>query len=131
MPISNRNTPKPAPDMEQLRNRYRANAEREAKATAKLTEQRKVQFHATYERAVDKGELKPLNQKRSAEMDSLWQSLGGLRENIGGDSGPYKVLTDYNGELFVRTQSRKPGSRPTWESAGPLLDANAAKGWVK
>ncbi len=131
MPISNRNTPKPAPDMEQLRNRYRANAEREAKATAKLTEQRKVQFHATYERAVDKGELKPLNQKRSAEMDSLWQSSGGLRENIGGDSGPFKVLTDYNGELFVRTQSRKAGSRPTWESAGPLLDANAAKGWVK
>lgn len=45
-------------------------------------------------------------------MDSLWQSTGGLRENIGGDSGPYKVLTDYNGERFVRTQSRKAGYDP-------------------
>lgn len=85
----------------------RANAEREAKAKEKTIEQLKVSFHATYSRAV---------AKRSAQMDSLWQSSRGLRENIGGDSGPYKVLTDSSysveeGRLTTDVGVRRPVAR--------------------
>ena len=43
---------------------------------------------------------------------------------------PTRVLMDYNDELFVRSNSKKVGARPTWESAGPLLEATTSKGWV-
>ena len=129
MPISNNARPGVSPE---LVARYAKQAEKNARATANATEQLTARYNATYERATSSGQLKPLDAKRTAQMDSLWQSLGGLSVNISEKraGAPTRVLTSYDNELFVRTQPTKSGARPTWESAGPLLDATAAKGWV-
>jgi hypothetical protein len=111
-----------------MKARYEKLAEKNAKASEKAQNQLKGQYHATYEQAVSKGQLKPLDSKRAAEMDSAWQRDGGLRENITGDKGPTRVLFAVGDELFVRSQ--KGTARATWETAGALIDPNASKGWA-
>jgi hypothetical protein len=83
---------------------------------------------ATYEAAVRKDALKPVSADKAKALEAKFANDALKTENLSaGRVGASVLGAVVNGELFTRTKGVYPGAKPTWQSAGKLIDAPAPK----